>query len=158
MRRSVLAFVVISMLSGAAFSAEPAQNATAKGESNYMSALQGKRADVMAKNLTLTADQATKFWPAYTKFETEQAVIVEDQLKAIKAYSEHYQTLNDASAEVYLQNTLERDQRMHDLREKWLAQFKKILPAGTAARVIQIDRRLGLMQQLQLSGQIPLVY
>jgi len=158
MRRFALAFVVVSMLSGQAFAAEPAQKAGAKAESDYMSELQGKRADIMAKSLTLTADQAAKFWPAYTKFEAEQVVIVDDQLKAIKEYSEQYRELDDASAEAYVNNILARDQRMHDLRKKWLAQFKKILPTGTAARVIQIDRRLGLLQQLQLSGQIPLVH
>ncbi|HSD15746.1 MAG TPA: hypothetical protein VLC71_00610 [Thermomonas sp.] len=160
MRRSLLLLVVIAMLSGPAFSAEPVQQAAAKEQTSadYMSELQGERADIIAKNLTLTADQAAKFWPAYTKFEAEQAAIVKHQLDAITEYSKHFQNLDDASAEVYINATLDRDQRMHNLRKKWLREFKKILPAGTASRVIQIDRRLGLMQQLQLSSRIPLVH
>jgi len=159
MRKFVLAFVAISMLSGQAFSAEPATKPAAKEPSveDYKADLQGKRADIMAKNLTLTADQAAKFWPAYSKFEAEQAVIVDAQLKSIDEYAANYQTLNDAAAEQYVKNVLLRDQKMHDLRVKWLGEFKKFLPAGTAARVIQIDRRLGLLSQLQLSRQIPLV-
>jgi len=37
-------------------------------------------------------------------------------------------------------------------------EFQKILPARTAARVIQIDRRLGLAAQLAISAQLPLIY
>ena len=36
----------------------------------------------MAKNLTLTAEQAAKFWPAYSQFQAEQTVIVDQQLEA----------------------------------------------------------------------------
>jgi len=42
---------------------------------------QGQRADIMAKNITLTADQAAKFWPVYQKFQDEQNTIMDDQLK-----------------------------------------------------------------------------
>ena len=47
---------------------------------------------------------------------------------------------------------------MNTLRNKWLAEFQKILPARIAARVIQIDRRLSLAAQLSISSQLPLIY
>ena len=46
---------------------------------------------------------------------------------------------------------------MLDLRTKWLAKFQKVVPIKTAARAIQIDRRLSNVAQIQLSQQIPLV-
>jgi hypothetical protein len=46
---------------------------------------------------------------------------------------------------------------MNTLRRKWLSEFQKILPKRTAARVIQIDRRLGLAMQVSISSQMPLI-
>jgi Spy/CpxP family protein refolding chaperone len=43
--------------------------------------LQGQRADIMAKNLTLTSEQAAKFWPLFETYQKEQNVIMDEQLK-----------------------------------------------------------------------------
>jgi len=124
----------------------------------YRNDLQGARADIMAKNLTLTAEQAAKFWPAYATFQAEQSVIVDGQLKSVKQYADAYTTMNDAAALALVDAHLSRDLQMNTLRRKWLAEFQKILPARLAARVIQIDRRLGLAAQLSLSSELPLIY
>ena len=46
---------------------------------------------------------------------------------------------------------------MHDLRVAWLAKFQKVVDVKTAARVIQIDRRLGQIAQAMTSAQLPLI-
>ena len=119
--------------------------------------LMAKRADIMAKGLTLSSDQAAKFWPLFEEFQTEQDVIVNEQIESIKAYSEHFEGLTDEDALTYVKALLSRDQKMLDLRTKWLAKFQKVVPIKTAARAIQIDRRLSNVAQIQLSQQIPLV-
>jgi len=119
--------------------------------------MMAKRADIMAKGLTLTADQASKFWPQFQQFQKEQDLIVNEQLNATKAYADHYQALNDADAVAYVKALLTRDQKMMDLRVKWLEKFQKVVPAKIAARAIQLDRRVSNVAQVQLSSQIPLV-
>ena len=52
--------------------------------------LQAKSADVMAKALSLTADQAAKFWPLYETYQKEQREIVDGQLKATQDYGAKY--------------------------------------------------------------------
>ena len=119
--------------------------------------MMAKRADIMAKGLTLTADQASKFWPQFEQFQKEQDLIVHEQLNATKAYADHYQALSDADAVAYVKALLTRDQKMMDLRVKWLEKFQKVVPPKTAARAIQLDRRVSNVAQVQLSSQIPLV-
>jgi hypothetical protein len=46
--------------------------------------LQGERAEIIAKNLTLTSEQATKFWPLFQSYQNEQNLIMDDQLKGIQ--------------------------------------------------------------------------
>ena len=172
MRTLTLSLVVMGLLAGHASSVgaqratAPAAPAASASQSASTDAavkalrddLNATRADIMAKNLTLTAEQAAKFWPLYAKFQTEQSVIVDQQLSAIKRYAENYATLNDETATALVEAHLTRDLQMNQLRTRWLKEFQQILPAGIAARVVQIDRRLGLASQITISSQIPLVH
>jgi Spy/CpxP family protein refolding chaperone len=125
--------------------------------SQFRNDLQAARADVMAKGLTLTAEQAAKFWPLFEQFQKEQNAIIDSQLAATQKYADNYAKLSDADSLAYVSALLERDEKIHALRVKWLAKFQTVLPAGVAARAIQIDRRLGLVAQIGLSSKIPLV-
>lgn len=151
-----------------AWSAEPAATAqptaysapTASQEqaiSQFRNDLMADRADIMAKGLKLSADQAAKFWPLFETFQKEQAAVVDAQVKALKDYADNFSKLSDEGALAYVNSLLDRDQSMHDLRVKWLKKFQGAVPAKTAATAIQLDRRLGQVTQVQLSSQIPLI-
>ena len=120
--------------------------------------LQGERADIVAKNLTLTSEQAARFWPAYEAYQKEQNVIMDDQLKGIQRYIENFETLDDAGALALIRAHFDRDARMSALREKWLGEFQQVLGAKLAVRVMQIDRRLSLAHQVQFASRIPLAH
>ncbi len=109
--------------------------------------LQSARADILAKNMTLTADQAAKFWPVFSAYQKEQNEIIEGQLRDIKKYVESYDTLSDAGALALMQAHFTRDAKMNTLRQKWLGEFQKVLPTKLAVRAMQIDRRLSLAAQ-----------
>lgn len=119
--------------------------------------LQGSRADIMAKNLTLSADQAAKFWPMFEKYQKEQNDIMDAQLKSVQKYVDSYETLDDVAAVELINTHMDQDSRMNDLRKRWLGEFQKKLPTKLAVRVIQIDRRLSLAAQMEIAASIPLV-
>lgn len=131
---------------------------TKKALAQYRQAMQATRADIMAKGLTLTADQAAKFWPLFEQYQKEQNVVIDSQVEAIEKYADRYQTLNDTDAVTYVKALLDRDDKMQELRAKWLTKFQSAVPGGTAARAIQLDRRISQLAQAQLSSQIPLVH
>jgi Spy/CpxP family protein refolding chaperone len=120
--------------------------------------MQMSRADIVAKNMTLTAEQAAKFWPIFDSYQKEQNVIMDAQLKDIQKYVAGYETLDDATALALINAHFDRDAKMNALRQKWMAEFQKVLPARLAARAMQIDRRLSLLAQLELSTKIPLIH
>ena len=120
--------------------------------------LQSSRADILAKNMTLTADQAAKFWPVFNAYQKEQNEIIEAQLRDIKKYVESYDTLSDAGALALMQAHFTRDAKMNALRQKWLGEFQKVLPTKLAVRAMQIDRRLSLATQMEIASRIPLVH
>ncbi len=131
---------------------------TEKAVTEYRNQMQAQRADIMAKGLTLSADQASKFWPLFQKYQKEQNVIIDAQIKSIENYAASYDKLTDADAVAFVKALLDRDGKMQALRVKWLETFQTAVPPATAARVIQIDRRLSQLAQAQLSSQIPLVH
>jgi Spy/CpxP family protein refolding chaperone len=114
-------------------------------------------ADIMAKNLTLTGEQASKFWPMYAAYQKEQAAILDQQLKGVQEFIEKFDTMDDATAVKLIEAHFGRDAEMVALRQKWLRDFQKVLGTRLAVRAMQVDRRVSLAQQLQLTTKIPLV-
>ena len=111
----------------------------------------------MAKNLTMTSDQAAKFWPVYDAYQKEQTLINEDHLKGVQRYVEAFDTLDDAGALGLIKAHLDRDERMDSLRQKALVDFQRVVGTKLAARAVQIDRRLSLAFQLEIVSKIPLI-
>jgi hypothetical protein len=120
--------------------------------------MQIARADLMAKNLSLSTGQAAKFWPMFETYQKEQNVIMDEQMKGIQKYAEGFQTLDDATALTLMNAHLDRDARMVALRQRWLKEFQTVLPTRLGVRALQIDRRLSLLAQLEIASKIPLVH
>jgi Spy/CpxP family protein refolding chaperone len=120
--------------------------------------LQSSRADMVAKNVTFTAEQAAKFWPMFDAYQKEQNVIMDEQMRGIQKYAENAEKLDDAGALALINAHIDRDAKMAALRRHWLGEFQKVLPAKQAARVMQIDRRLSLAHQVEFASRIPLVH
>jgi hypothetical protein len=138
--------------------AEPDARSTADALVKFREAMQAERADIMAKGLALSADQAAKFWPLYEQYQKEQNAIIDAQIDAIKKYAAHYDSLTDTDSVEFVKALLDRDAKMEALRSKWLPKFQTAVPGGMAARAIQLDRRISQVAQAQLSAQIPLVH
>ena len=120
--------------------------------------LQNTRADVMAKNIRLTSEQAAKFWPVFEAYQKEQNLIMDDQLKAVQWYIQNFEQSDDAAALALMNAHFDRDTRMNALRQKWLGEFQKLVGTKLAVRVMQIDRRLSLAHQAYLTSNIPLAH
>lgn len=158
----VVCFVVASAQAQAPAQQAATTSASAPSVDETLKALradmQSSRADIMAKNLSLTADQAAKFWPVFNAYQKEQNAIMDDQLKLLQKYVDSYATLDDAGALALMRAHLDRDAKMNALRQKWLGEFQKVLPTKLAVRAMQIDRRLSLAAQMEIASRIPLVH
>src|SRR3954462_13301493 len=94
---------------------QPVAPAPARGEDTLTALrndLQGKRADVIAKNVTLTPEQAARFWPLFQAYQRAQTAIMDEQLKSIQQYVDGYQTLDDLAALALITAHLDRDAKM----------------------------------------------
>ena len=120
--------------------------------------MQTTRAEVMAKNLTLSAEQAASFWPVLDAYQKEQNAIIDAQLTALQRYVAAADRLTDEEALAFIKAQFQRDADMNALRQKWLTEFQKVLPTKLAARAMQIDRQLSLSAQVFATTRTPLVH
>src|SRR5262245_19164702 len=122
--RKLFAAMIAMAVAAAASSPEPAAAPAASPPTQEQVIAQckqdlaAKRADVMAKGLTLTAEQAAKFWPMFEQYQKEQNVSIDAQIKATEDYSKNFAGLTDAQALEYVNALLARDGAAHDLRVK----------------------------------------
>jgi len=112
---------------------------------------------LIAENLTLTDSEATKFWQVYEQYSAETERINDTKTAVIKEYSEDYGTLTDDQADNLIRRWLDTDIEQTKLRQQYVPIFRKVLPGKKAATFFQLDRRISMMIDVQLTSQLPLV-
>jgi hypothetical protein len=119
--------------------------------------LRAQRKQITAQNMILTADEATKFWPIFDQYRQEAIKSNDERWAVIKDYAANYNTMTDAQAQDYIQRANTVDQQLLALRMKYVPVFEKVISAKKTALWYQIDRRIDLLINLQLSAVIPMV-
>jgi Spy/CpxP family protein refolding chaperone len=119
--------------------------------------LRAKRKEITAENMNLTPEEATKFWPIYDQYRQEAIKINDDRWALIKDYAANYNTMTDAQAQDAMKRATAIDQQLLELRMKYIPLFEKVISPKKVALWYQIDRRIDLLINLQLSAAIPMV-
>lgn len=119
--------------------------------------LRDQKKQVVAANMPLDGDQAARFWPLYDAY-TKETIKVNDQRYAlVKEYAANYTTMTDAQASGYIRRWIGVDESASKLRQEWIPKFEKLIGNKKAAMFFQIDRRVGMMIELQLASGLPLI-
>ena len=165
MKKFVIAFaLMVSLLwiPGIAFAQQP--SGAASGQTVSEQDIQLMRSDVrsekkriIAANMQLTAMQAEKFWPVYDVYTQETTTLSDSRYALIKDYAKSYDTMTDAQADDLLKRMTALDKSAASLREQWVPKFRKVLTGKQTALFFQLDRRIGLLIDLQIASAIPLV-
>jgi hypothetical protein len=139
-----------------------AQKATADAEYDKYVALLRKdiRSDkkqFLALNLPLTEAESVKFWPVYEQYAAELAKVYDARIQIVKDYAASFSTLSDATAASLNLRAIDNEEAVTKLRQKYVPLVGRVLPGKKAALFFQIEKRLGLLIDLQLASEIPLV-
>jgi Spy/CpxP family protein refolding chaperone len=158
--RLLMASALFALLSVVA----SAQNAGSSAKPLSDTDIQLLRSDVQADKNKIIADtmqftdtESTAFWPVYRDYARDQQVIGDDRVRLIKDYLQNYDSLDDNKAKDMVQRMINIEDRTLNLREDYWPKFMKALGAKRAAKFYQVDNRLTLLINLQLSDNIPLI-
>ena len=135
----------------------PSNNISDKDIEMLRADLRAQRKQIMAQNMTLTADEATKFWPIFDQYRQAAIKANDERWAVIKDYAANYATMTDAQAQDYIKRAEAVDEQLLALRMRYVPLFEKVISAKKTALCYQIDRRIDLLINLQLSSVIPMV-
>ena len=167
LKKSITAILVLAgafLMQTASASAQQSQQGPAVTQPGTDQDIQLLRADVrsekkqiIAANMQLTDAEATKFWPIYDQYASALTRIGDDRLAIIKEYAQNYDIMTDAQAKGLIQRWAAADEQGLHLRMQYIPKFEEVLPGKKAALFFQLDRRMGLLIDLQLAAMIPMV-
>ena len=119
--------------------------------------LRSQRKQLIAANLKLTDTEATKFWPVYDQYMTELIAINDKKFGLIQEYADSWGKLTNDQSLLFARNWLDMDIAIAQLRQKYVPIVAKVLDGRKTATFFQLDRRIAMMMDLQVSSQVPLV-
>ena len=119
--------------------------------------LRSKRKQLIAANLKLTETEATKFWPVYDQYIQELIGINDKKFGLIQEYADNWGKLTNDQSLLFARNWLEMDIATAQLRQKYVPIVAKVLDGKKTTTFFQLDRRIAMMLELQVSSQMPLV-
>jgi hypothetical protein len=119
--------------------------------------IRSQKKQMIAANMKLSDKEAEQFWPVYDQYTAELVKINDKKYAALKQFAQSYDTLTDDQAEALTKQSLEVDQAVAELRLRYFPTFRKVISGKKTALFFQLDRRLVMLIDLQLSSQIPLV-
>jgi hypothetical protein len=93
----------------------------------------------------------------YEQYSADFGKINEARTTIVKEYSDGYGKLTDDQADSLIRRWLDTDISAAQLRQKYVPIFRKVLPGRQAATFFQLDRRISMMIDVQLTSQLPLV-
>lgn len=119
--------------------------------------LRTQRRKIVAANVPLTAEEASRFWPIYDQYEAEYIKINDGRYTLLKEYADSYQTMTDDQADNFIKRWLAFDDEDTQLRMRYIPEFQKAISHRKTAMFFEVDRRVGMMVNLKLAGKVPLV-
>ncbi len=119
--------------------------------------LRSKKKQLIAANLKLTDTEASKFWPVYDQYVTEQIAINDKKFGLIQDYADNWGRMTNEQSLLFSRQWLDMDIQTAQLRQKYVPIVSKVLDGKKTATFFQLDRRIAMMMELQVASQMPLV-
>jgi hypothetical protein len=117
-----------------------------------------RRKAIIALNLGLTDSESNAFWPVYDEYWAERKRLGDRDVALISSFAKNYvyESLTNEKAGEMLKEWLSIDKQDLKLKQKYAKKFKKVLPEKKVLRFFQIENKLDLIINSELSAQIPL--
>ena len=112
--------------------------------------------ELIAAHLKLTDSESLRAWQVYEQYSAEMSKVNDTKTAILKEYSQEYDTLTDDQADDLIRRWLETDVEQARLRQQCAGIFRKVLPGKKAATFLQLERRISMMMDVQLTSGLPL--
>jgi hypothetical protein len=157
--RLILAVSLVLSLSTGLLRAEQRDHdpATETNLEVLLSTIRANRKALVAINLGLSDDEATRFWPVYDRYQQDITATGDRLAAVIQDYSANFRDLSHDKAMKLVEDYLAIEADRAQVRRAYVDEFAKILPGRKVARFYQIENKIDAVLRYDLAATIPVV-
>jgi len=121
--------------------------------------IQEARLEIVRSELRLTDEETAAFWPLYLRYRAETDAVQDRYAAMIEEYLRRYNNaeLTDDYADELMATYFGIKRELLGLQEKYLPEFRGVLPALKTARLFQLENKINAEIDGELALVIPLV-
>jgi len=93
----------------------------------------------ITQKLDLTRDEAQSFWPVYNEYYDALQSLRNERREELRSYSERFEQLSDKEMTDMVDKQIIYRQRELDVRKKYHAEFKSVLPVKKVALLYRAE-------------------
>lgn len=101
-----------------------------------------RNADELAEQLDISPEQAAKAWPIYTEYNTDQKMLDDKRMDAMRAQRASKKEMTDAEIEKSFYDHINSQREALDMNEAYFKKFMEVLPA---------NKSVSLMRQIKMA-------
>jgi len=147
---------------GMSADAEQASDAELQAMSNTdivwltVSAIRLQRQYFVAAAMKLTPEESMAFWPVYQEYWAEMGPLRDRLWQLTGAFVAAHESLTDEQANAMINDYLVIRQEEFAIKQKYVEQFKAVLPVVKVIRYYQIENKLDSIIQYELAKRVSL--
>jgi len=134
---------------------------SAQSDNDYLEiardVLKTEKKAAIADVMQLSDSESQPFWDLYNEYQGKLYLVQNKRIAIIKDFADHYENLSDEKADELWSGTIAYQQEILKLKKSYYKKFKKILPAGKAARFFQAENKIETMINAELALEIPMI-
>jgi len=115
-----------------------------------------EKAEIMGATMALNAQDAAKFWPLYSEYDSELTKLNDQRIANIKEYSQNYAQLSDEEADKLIQKFMAYQKHRAELLAQTYEKVKQTLGGVTAARFAMVEHQILTIIDLQIIEALPI--
>jgi hypothetical protein len=133
----------------------------AYGQEDYIelmrSDIKTQKVAIITDAMQLSDEDGAIFWPIYREYDLELSKIGDQRIALIKDYAKNFESMTDEKAKELMERAFKIDEARLKLDKKYYKRVEKELGAIKAARFSQVENQIGLLIDLQIASELPLV-
>jgi len=148
------------LVGGGALAQENGPLSDTAGEMRQARALlNAGREDIVREEMRLSDDEAAAFWPVYARYQAALQRVRDRYAELLSNYLDAYRagTVSEEMANQVIDDNLQIQVDILNIKKEYLTDFREALPARKAARFYQLENKMELGLESQLSIIVPLI-
>ena len=115
------------------------------------------RVEILTEALELSDSEGQAFWPIFREYDTELMKLADRRVALIKAFVASYDSMTDEQVSSFAKDWFGLQNDRLKLRKKYFNKVAKAVSPQVAARFIQVENLVGMLIDIQIAAELPLV-